>query len=160
MIHSKVPKSQPITQLSNVFFTYCSIQIPPCSNGSIHFLHFLLCFAFFLLMTKAFVFVLNVRFNQTSRMHLHGLCPMHKTYLFSTMHGYCRVTKNKHPFHCIEIRMGTIRHEAFEVEFFIIHTFLKSLVREYHIRICESTSSDCMSHISIVNTLQYAMSKP
>ncbi len=158
-MHSKVPKSQPIIQLSNVFFTYCSIRIPPCSNGTIHFLHFLLSFAFFILMTKPFVLFLNVKFNQTSHVHLHGLYPMHKTCLFSTNHGYCKVPKNKHPPHCTKIRMGTIHHEAFEVDFFIIPTFLRSLVREDHIRICESTSSNCMLHISIVNTLQYAMSQ-
>jgi hypothetical protein len=42
--------------------------------------------------------------------------------------------------------------------FSIMPTFLTSLVREDHMRTCESTSLDSMSHVAIVNTLQYVMS--
>jgi hypothetical protein len=34
--------------------------------------------------------------------------------------------------------------------FFILPSFSTSLVRENHMKICESTSSNCMLHITIV----------
>ncbi len=116
LMHSKVPKSQPITQLWNVFLTHYSTWVPPWSNGNIHFLHFLLNFAFSILMTKPFVLFLKVGFNQTSYVHLHGQCPMHETCAFSTNHGYCKILGTKHPPHYIEICLGTIHHEASEVD--------------------------------------------
>ncbi len=154
-MHSKVPKSQLVTQFSNVFFTCYSTQIPPCLNGSIHFLHFLLMFAFFILMTKPFVLFLKVKFNQTSYVHLHELCPMHETCAFSTKHGYIKVPITKCPLHYIEIHLGIIHCEALEIDIFYFAFFLTSLVKENHMKICESTSSNCMLHIAIVNTLQY-----
>jgi hypothetical protein len=96
LMHSKVPESQLVVQFSNVFFTYYSTQIPPCLNGSIHFLHFLLNFSFFILMTKPFVLFLKVKFNQTSCVHLHRLHPMHETCAFSTNHGYYKVPITKY----------------------------------------------------------------
>ncbi len=109
-------------------------------------------------MTKPFMFLKKIKFNQMSCVHLHGLHPMHETNAFSTNHGNCRVPKTKHPPHCIEICLNIICHETFEVDIFYYAYLLNNLVREDHIKTCESTSSDCMSHTSIVNTLQYVMS--
>lgn len=44
-----------------------------------------------------------------------------------------------------------------KLTFSIMPTLLTSFVKEDHMRTCESTSLDCISHIAIVNTLQYVM---
>jgi hypothetical protein len=40
---------------------------------------------------------------------------MHETCAFSTNHGYYKVPITKCPPHYIEIRLGTIHYEAFEI---------------------------------------------
>ncbi len=110
-------------------------------------------------MTKPFVFFLNVKFNQTSHVHLHGLCTMHETCAFSTNHGYYRVLEPNILLTALKFAWALSAMKPLKLTFFIMPTFLTSLVKENCIRICESTFSDCMSHISIVNILQYAMSQ-
>jgi hypothetical protein len=150
-MNAKMPKGQPMVEVFKVY-PWCYSKWMPLKIDKFKFcICVIKCFGILVVFVNFHVFCSQVWHpNKPIGVNLHGLNLMEKTSFFFVMQWLGRVSWwAKHNVDNIPICLSTINDEPFKLwhvnDTFAFMTFTRAL----HIRTWDSTSFDCMSHVTL-----------